>query len=101
MADSGAVRQQRYKRHRAGDHSMCRHDRPRPVLLSPAEVPASADFDPADELRRLAGRLVDAHRADPGNAALAREARMALLALGPGDSAELDPELVELFKSFR
>ena len=53
----------------------------------------SDDLDPAEELRRLAGRLVEAYAADPGNAALAREARFTLLAVAVPDG---DPELDEL-----
>lgn len=86
MADSDAVRSRRKRAHAAGDHSMCRHDRPRrdrPVLVLPADP--GEDFDPMEEMRDLAGRLVAAYRADPGNAALAREARYTLLAITAPD----------------
>jgi hypothetical protein len=98
MADSGAVRQARYKRHRAGDHSMCRHW-PQPALISAVPPPEPGDdFDPAEEMRRLAARLVVAHAADPSNAGLAREARMTLLAIAsPGE----DTELAELMRAFQ
>lgn len=99
MADSDAARARRYRQHKAGDHSSCRHDRPyrdRPVVL-PADF--GDDFDPADELRKLAGRLLAAYQADPGNAALARECRMTLLAISaPDEDAEL-AELVTLLST--
>ncbi len=105
MADSNAVRSRRKRAHAQGDHSMCRHARP---LLLPEVEPQGArfnfdpDFDPAEEMRRLAGRLAAAYAADTGNAALARELRATLLALrGPGEAADMDPELAELFRSFR
>ena len=97
MADSGAARQARYKRHKAGDHSLCRHDRPSLRVLPP--VPAPDDFDPVAEMRALAARLVTATAAEPGNAALARELRATLAALSPGASG-LDPELAELLREF-
>jgi hypothetical protein len=97
LADSGAVRQARYKRHRQGDCSLCHHDRPH--LVPVAAPDPGDDFDPATEMRRLAGRLSAAYQADPGNAALARELRATLLALqGPGGQA--DPELAALFAEF-
>jgi hypothetical protein len=94
LADSGALRTQRYKRHKAGDHSLCRRcDGPAPPRLLSRAVSVS---DPIGELRRLAGRLRDAHEADPGNALIARELRMTLQALtgGRGDG---DAELESLF----
>ena len=51
----------------------------------------AAELDPVQEMRLLAARVVDAHRQDPGNAALAREARNTLLALNglvPADDGE-------------
>jgi hypothetical protein len=51
-------------------------------------------------MRRLAGRVVQAHEKDPGNANLAREARMTLQALmGPGEA--VDSDLAEMFAAFR
>jgi hypothetical protein len=89
MADSGAVRQARYKRHQAGDHSICRHDRPlRLAPVVPVEV--DPDFDPALEMRKLAGRLAVAYQADPGNAALARELRNTLLAIKASGDDDAD-----------
>ncbi len=64
--DSGAVRQQRYKRHKAGDHSLC---------------------------RRCDARAAEA---DPGNAAVARELRATLLALPDGAADGDDDPLAEL-----
>lgn len=56
--------------------------------------------DPMADMRRVAGHLVRAYLADPGNASLAREARMTLQALmGPGET--VDGELAELFAAFR
>jgi hypothetical protein len=95
MPDSGALRQQRYKHHRAGDHHLCRHDTGQIAQLAKdASFAPADDFDAAAELARLAGRLRDAYAADPGNASLARELRMTLLALRePGD--KVDPEIAE------
>jgi hypothetical protein len=81
MADSGAMRTARYKRHKAGDHSMCRHLQdyaPRPVVLPAA---GGQDLDPVAELRQLAADALADYRANPGNAALVREARLTLQAL--------------------
>ena len=81
MADSNAVRSRRKRLHAQGDHSTCRHFplAPRPVMVAAAVD--GDEFDPVAELRLLAARVVDAYRQDPGNAALAREARVTLLAL--------------------
>jgi hypothetical protein len=93
MADSPALRARRYRQHRQGDHSLCRHDRP--LRLAPAAPAGPAepgqDFDPAAELRALAARLADAYAEDPSNAAVARELRLTLLAIDPPAVAEWDP----------
>jgi hypothetical protein len=98
MPDSGALRTARWRRHKAGDHGACRGDcRRGPLYPVPAEVQAVfslnrqhvIDFDPGHALRELAVRLLEAYVADPGNASLAREARMTLLAIPP-DAGE-DP----------
>ena len=47
-------------------------------------------------MRRLAGRLVAAHEADPGNALIARELRMTLQALTSGQGHD-DDDLERLF----
>jgi hypothetical protein len=99
MADSDALRAQRYRRHRQGDHSICRH-RLVPGLGSPlAPVPdirpAGAEFDPVAELRALADRLTEAYQPDRGNAAIARELRLTLQSLMGLPAEELDP-LAEL-----
>jgi len=96
VADSGAVRTARYKRHKAGDHSLCRHGS-RPVSPLPTLDPG--ELDPARELRVLASRLAVAYEADSGNAALARELRATLLAIVPGTD-ETDQALKELFGEF-
>ena len=95
MADSGALRTERYKRHKMGDHSLCRSRRdcarPNLALAGPAD---DVGLDPAVELRRLAVRLAAAHCQDPANAALARELRNTLLAL-PSSRPE-DPDVLDL-----
>ena len=97
MADSEAVRSRRKRAHAAGDHSLCRRGCAALKLAAPpADPPAAAD-DPKAELRQLAARLAEAHRADPGNANLARELRMTLQAL-MGKTA--DGELAEILAGF-
>jgi len=65
-----------------------------PLYPVPAEVqaafPGGGELDPAQALRDLAARLLQAYAADPGNANLAREARMTLLAI-PDAGGEADP----------
>lgn len=98
MADSGALRVRRARAHAAGDHSLCK----RCAVLKLAEVPPDTPpvEDPLAEMRRLAARVVLAHEKDPGNANLAREARMTLQALmGPGET--VDGDLAEMFAAFR
>ncbi len=51
------------------------------------------------EMRRLAGRVVRAHEADPGNARLAGEVRMTLQAL-MGTGRTVDSELAEFLAGF-
>jgi hypothetical protein len=65
MADSGAVRQRRYKAHKRGDHRYCRHLREMPAveMLAPADP---GELDPVAELRALAGRLAAAYDTDRG-----------------------------------
>lgn len=76
-----------------GDHSQCRH-RPQLAPVVPAPSPDADDFDAPAELAALAGRLRDAYAADPGNATLARELRLTLLAM-TGPSGALDAGLTE------
>jgi hypothetical protein len=52
-------------------------------------------------MRQLAGRLSAAYAVDPANAALARECRMTLLALGGQGMAGADPAVIELLATFR
>jgi hypothetical protein len=97
MADSAAVRSRRYRWHKAGDHSLCRHE----LAVCDVETPAPAvesALDPGAELERLARRLTVAHQQDPGNAALARELRITLQALAAAepDGAGDDDPLAEL-----
>ena len=93
--DSGAVRQQRYKRHKAGDHSLCRRCDAR---AAPVPLAAAGDMpvDARASLESLARRLEAAHEADPGNAAVARELRATLLALPDGAAEGDDDPLAEL-----
>jgi hypothetical protein len=98
MADSAALRMRRYRAHRQGDHHLCRHQ-PLPALVLPGQpagqVEAAAGLDPVAEMRALAARLMAAYRADPGNAALARETRLTLLAIGGQDDGG-DDELAAI-----
>lgn len=98
MADSDALRARRYRQHRQGDHSACRHGRvlaparPRLSEVGGAPTPSTlpeGDFDPVAEMRALARRLADAYGEDTGNAGLARELRMTLLAL---EAVPAEPE---------
>lgn len=98
MADSGALRQRRYKAHKANDHRLCRHLRQMPPI---GDVAARdpGDLDPVAELQALAGRLEAAHIVDPGNVGVARELRLTLAALmGLPSEDEPDP-LAELWAS--
>jgi hypothetical protein len=80
MADTDSVRSRRWRQHRQGDHSLCRHGKTAaPVASVPGAV--AGDLDPVGEMRTLAGQLAAACAADPGNAAIARELRLTLLAL--------------------
>src|SRR6266581_188681 len=98
MADSEAVRSRWKRAHAAGDHSLCRNCAALKLAAPPEESPPVDD--PMAEMRRLAGRVIQAHEKDPGNANLAREARMTLQALmGPGET--VDGELAEMFAAFR
>lgn len=100
MADSNAVRSRRKRQHAANDHSECTtRCRARRLAAVPAvTVTVPDDFDPAAEMRRLAGRLAAAYAADTGNAALARELRATLLAI---KSLDEDTELAGLMREFR
>jgi hypothetical protein len=107
MADTGAVRQQRYHRHKMGDHSMCKRGCQRGQLRI-AEVPdgGGESLDPVAELRQLAVQLLAAYRADPGNAALAKECRATLLCV-PGsqgtsqEDAQWQALMSELSRPYR
>lgn len=95
MADSDAVRQRRYRRHKAGDHSLCRQgcgDTPVRQLTAvrPADIPAGG-LDPRAEMTELARRLAAAHEADPSRADVARELRATLLAIEAAEEPAADP----------
>jgi hypothetical protein len=94
MADSDAVRSRRKRLHALGDHSTCKHfpEPRRPVTV--LDAGDGAELDPVLEMRLLACRLVDAYRENPGNAALAREARATLLALAGMGPASDEPDLL-------
>ncbi|HSZ41792.1 MAG TPA: hypothetical protein VK817_17695 [Trebonia sp.] len=108
MADSGALRVRRARAHAAGDHSLCRRCAalrgeavpPRLISITPAPAP-EAKFDAAAEMRQLAARMAEAHRADPSNAPLARELRMTLAELMPKASGKPDADLTGLFSALQ
>ena len=99
MADSDALRMRRSRRHKAGDHSLCRANCAALRLAAPA---ADGEVgDAALELRQLAFRLAEAHRAEPGNAILAAELRKTLLELMPKASGKPDADLTGLFSALQ
>ena len=101
MADSGSLRVRRHRLHAAGDHSLCKRCAAVRTGL-PAVEGREIPVDDTGKMRWLAASLVEAYRADPGNALLARELRMTLQALmGRGDGPEgRDHELDALFAEF-
>ena len=94
MADSDALRMRRSRRHRAGDHSLCRNCA---AVKLAAPVAAGEVTDAAAELRQLAARMAEAHRADPSNAILGAELRKTLLELMPKGKPDADADLTGLF----
>lgn len=106
LAESGAERTRRWRSHKAGDHSLCKH-RGGARDTSPGGAdgpPAPSTAIPAGDKARLgwlATTLAQAYRDDPGNALLARELRMTLQALlGGGGGKSHDGDLDELFAEF-
>jgi hypothetical protein len=95
MVDSTALRSRRYRAHRQGDHHLCKHFSEQRGWSDASSVPPAdvSDFDPAEAMAQLAGRLRDAYRQDPGNAALARELRMTLQAMTTPTDADAFGEL--------
>lgn len=91
----------RSRAHKAGDHSLCR----RCAAVKPRSVAAVVDLpagagevtDAPSELRQLAWRMAEAHRADPANAILGRELRVTLEALIPKGDEKADADLTGLF----
>jgi hypothetical protein len=73
---------------------MCRHQPQLPVSRLATGDTEVDELDPVAEMRLLAARVVDAHRQDPGNAGLAREARNTLLALNGLVPADEGPDLL-------
>ncbi len=94
MADSDALRMRRSRRHRAGDHSLCRNCA---ALKLAAPASAGEVTDASSELRQLAYRMAEAHRGDPSNAILGAELRKTLLELMPKGKQDADADLTGLF----
>jgi hypothetical protein len=95
VADSDAVRARRHRRHKAGDHSMCRpgcedHVTRQLASVRPITAPAG-DLDPRAEMIELARRLAAAHEACPERADVARELRATLQAIEAAEPAAADP----------
>jgi hypothetical protein len=93
--DSQAVRDKRYRSHKRGDHSLCKH----PPLSSPLVIQVELDqpeASPRERLDLLARRLEAVHRAQPENALVARELRLTLDSL-----AKLDPVPVDALAGLR
>jgi hypothetical protein len=102
MADSDAVRQLRRRRHRQGDHSMCtRHCKDARPTLKIAELPVgtAGNLDPAAAMADLARALMVAYRADPANAALARELRATLQSLPGARDAGVEDEMAAFIRT--
>ena len=95
MADSEALRARRSRRHRAGDHSLCRGSCASLKLAAPTAVGEVTDA--RAEMRQLAYRMAEAHRNDPGNAILGAELRKTLLELMPKAKQDADADLTGLF----
>jgi len=94
--------------HKAGDHSLCRRcaavreglDSPRFLASVPPPAP-EAKFDAAAEMRQLAARMAEAHRADPSNAILGAELRKTLVELMPKSKGQPDADLTGLFSALQ
>jgi hypothetical protein len=95
LADSEALRSRRKRAHAAGDHRLCRANCAALKLAAP--VAAGEVTDAAAEMRQLAARMAEAHRADPGNAILGAELRKTLLELMPKANGNADADLTGLF----
>lgn len=99
MADSEAVRSKRKRAHAAGDHSLCRRCTAVKPVAAVADLPMGAGevTDAPSELRQLAYRMAEAHRADPANAILGAELRKTLQELIPKGDEKPDADLTGLF----
>jgi hypothetical protein len=84
----------RSRRHKAGDHSLCRNCA---ALKLAAPAACGEVTDARAELRQLAYRMAAAHREDPSNAFLGAELRKTLLELMPKGNADADADLTGLF----
>jgi hypothetical protein len=106
IADSDALRARRRRAHKRGDHSLCRRCAAvtgKPEGQEGQEIPPSPGaevWNPQAEMRQLAAQLAAAYRADPGNAALAKELRLTLQALMGGGKGSGDDDLADLFAEF-
>ena len=69
----------------------------RPVAVPDLPEDAGEVTDARAELRQLAHRMAEAHRADPGNAILGAELRKTLLELMPKGKQDADADLTGLF----
>lgn len=110
MADSEAVRSRRKRMHAAGDHSLCRRCAAvrsetaglRGVVSLPKPPPPRGpELDPSAEMRALAARMAEAHRADPSNAILGAELRKTLVELMPKNAGKPDEDLTGLFSALQ
>lgn len=97
MADSTSLRVARHRRHRSGDHSICKPGNcrdARPSLkIGPLPADAGRDLDPDVSLRNLAARLEAVSVADPANVAAAKVLMDVLVRLQPSPTAGVDAEL--------
>jgi hypothetical protein len=97
LADSDALRMRRSRRHKGGDHSLCRNCAALKLAAVPATAPDGEVTDARAELRQLAFRMAGAHREDPSNAILGAELRKTLLELLPKGTENQDADLTGLF----
>jgi hypothetical protein len=112
MADSDALRSRRKRQHATGDHSLCRRCSARRAQLAGLTAawdaaavpvatvsPVSDTVQPRAMMEGLALRLEEAHKADPADAAVARELRATLQVLGAAGGG--DDELSGFLGEFR
>jgi hypothetical protein len=73
----------------------------RPVAVPDLPPAAGEVTDAPSELRRLAYRMAEAHREDPGNAILGAELRKTLVELMPKRAEKPDDDLAGLFSALQ